>query len=204
MAVFYVIPLFIGLRSAISAILVIPWPALPLSSSCSLPLCLSYSHCYISSWAWLSFWHRHSIDAPLSSLNRLMASSSFLPSQSSPSLNHPFIYPFLPSPSRLLSPYPVQAWGQWGQFSCLAKSQNSFVCIYMWVCVRKREREREYVSQQPHTSHVVGDLLTYLYSSPLLFPLPAIIQCDKEIWLTPVLNSYACACTHTYMHPSLT
>lgn len=39
-------------------------PTLPLWSLCSHFHSLSHSLCYIGSWAWLSFWHQHSIDAP--------------------------------------------------------------------------------------------------------------------------------------------
>lgn len=96
------ISLFMALLSALLAFLAIPWPAPPPSLSLAPSLSSSLSRYCISLWAWLSFWHRHSIDAPLSSLNRLMASSSFLPSQINPSLTHHSICPSFPLPSRLL------------------------------------------------------------------------------------------------------
>lgn len=92
-----------------------------------------------------------------------MASSSFLHSQINPSPNHPSICPFLPSPSRppptLFGPGVSEAnFHAW-------LSHRIALCVY--VCVHEKE---SHVSQQPHTSHVVGDLMTYLYSSPLALP----------------------------------
>lgn len=68
LALRYARPTMLGLSFIIAVWSVQPFeicrPTLPLSSSRSLYHSLSHSLCYIGSWAWLSFWHQRSIDAP--------------------------------------------------------------------------------------------------------------------------------------------
>lgn len=103
------------------------------------------------------------------SFNRLMASSSFQSSQINPSLDYPSIYPFLPQPPRLLpTPHTVVRLG------VIEANFHAWLSHRIALCLGVQERVFAYVcesewdiSQQPYTSPVVADPLTYLHWSAL-------------------------------------
>lgn len=111
-------------------------------------------------------------------LNRLMAFSSFQPSQINPSLNYPSIYPFLAQPSHPPphSPIRFQAWGHWGQFSCLAKSQNSLLSVRAWACLHVCAGKSETL-----VSSLI-QVMWWLTSWPTFTEVPLLFTSNRFVW----------------------